>query len=141
MPSEKITPALREAAKIRARGLCEYCRSPFSYSPGFFVADHVFPKSLGGKTSLANLAFACSNCNGFKSQKIKAADPLTKRMVRLFNPRRQKWADHFEWSEDGTLVIGLTATGRATVMTLRLNREELINIRELLVRSNLHPPA
>lgn len=141
MPSEKITPALREAVRKRAQGLCEYCRSPFNYSPGFFVADHVFPKSLGGKASLANLAFACSSCNGFKSQKTEATDPLTMRVVSLFNPRHQKWADHFEWSEDGTLVIGLTATGRATVMTPRLNREELINIRELLVISNLHPPG
>jgi len=118
MPSERITPALREAAKKRANGLCEYCRSPFSCSPGFFVADHITPKSLGGKARLANLAFACSNCNGFKGQKIKAADPLSKQMVRLFNPRRQRWEDHFKWNEDGTLVVGLTPTGRATVGSL-----------------------
>lgn len=141
MPSEKITPALREAAKKRAGGLCEYCRSPFKYSPGFFVADHVFPKSLGGKARLSNLAFACSNCNAFKGQKIKAVDPLTKRVVKLFNPRRQRWADHFEWSQDGSLIIGLTAIGRATVRDLRLNREELLNIRKLLGKSNLHPPT
>jgi hypothetical protein len=39
-----------------------------------------------------------------------------------------EWPDHFTWSENDTLIIGLTATGRATVDALRLNRKELINL-------------
>lgn len=141
MPSEKITPALRAAIRQRAGKLCEYCRSPVGYSPGFFVADHIIPKSRGGKATRGNLAFACSNCNGFKGQKINARDPLTGRTVRLFNPRRQRWSEHFEWSADGTLMLGLTATGRATINALHLNRAELVNLRTLLGKFDLHPPA
>jgi hypothetical protein len=65
---------------------------------------------------------------------------LTGRSVRLFNPRRQRWEDHFTWNEDYTLVIGLTDVGRATVEALHLNREGLINFREASRLLKLHPP-
>ena len=58
----------------------------------------------------------------------------------LYHPRRQRWGDHFAWSDDFTRVIGLTATGRATVVLLQLNRETLINLREALVVLGQHPP-
>jgi hypothetical protein len=69
-----------------------------------------------------------------------AIDPLTGKRARLFNPRRQHWSDHFGWSEDKALMIGLTATGRATIKALRLNRMELINFREAFRVLKLHPP-
>jgi hypothetical protein len=69
-----------------------------------------------------------------------AVDPLTGKKARLFHPRRQQWSDHFVWSEDKTLMIGLTATGRATIKALRLNRAELINFREAFRILKLHPP-
>lgn len=37
-------------------------------------------------------------------------------------------------------VIGLTATGRATVQELQLNRKNLVNLRALLLLADLHPP-
>ena len=61
-------------------------------------------------------------------------------MVRLYNPRRQRWRDHFAWSSDFSVIIGLTATGRATVEALRLNREELVNLRRMLYTMGEHPP-
>jgi len=45
------------------------------------------------------------------------------------------------WNEDFTLIIGLTPTGRATVETLQLNREGLVNLRRLLYAMGEHPPA
>jgi len=65
---------------------------------------------------------------------------MTGKLVRLFNPRRQHWQDHFTWNEGATLVVGLTATGRATVDALRLNRGELINLRRAFHILKLHPP-
>lgn len=38
-------------------------------------------------------------------------------------------------------IIGRTPTGRATVTALRLNRKELVNLRELLLAVGLHPPT
>ena len=37
-------------------------------------------------------------------------------------------------------MIGLTPTGRATVETLRLNREGVVNLRRILFLVGLHPP-
>jgi hypothetical protein len=48
--------------------------------------------------------------------------------------------NHFAWTEDGTVVLGLTPTGRATVETLQLNREPLVNLRRVLVEVGEHRP-
>jgi hypothetical protein len=37
-------------------------------------------------------------------------------------------------------MVGLTATGRATIKALRLNREELVNFRAAFGILKLHPP-
>lgn len=59
----------------------------------------------------------------------------------LYHPRQQKWSDHFRWSEDYTLIIGLTPVGRATVESLKLNRRSLVNLRRVLFALGEHPPA
>jgi len=61
--------------------------------------------------------------------------------VPLFNPRRQRWLDHFSWSDDGTRVVGITPAGRATVMALRLNNAEIVAARRRWVAVGWHPPA
>lgn len=61
--------------------------------------------------------------------------------VPLFNPRQDKWSDHFIWSADGLHIIPLTAIGRATVELLDLNRERVLRIRAADVSINRHPPA
>jgi hypothetical protein len=48
--------------------------------------------------------------------------------VNLFHPRQQRWQDYFNWNERFELIIGVTATGRATVEALQLNRQELVNL-------------
>jgi geranylgeranyl pyrophosphate synthase len=58
----------------------------------------------------------------------------------LFNPRRQKWSRHFVWSEDGTLIIGKTACGRATVVALQLNNPIAVLVRQQWVAVGWHPP-
>jgi len=50
-----------------------------------------------------------------------AVDATRKKTFRLFNPRRDKWEKHFRWNYARTQVIGLTAIGRTTIMTLQLN--------------------
>jgi len=60
--------------------------------------------------------------------------------VLLFHPRKQEWNDNFEWSEDLLEILAKTATGRVTVKELKLNREELRNLREILAQLGKHPP-
>jgi len=97
-------------------------------------------ESRGGKTTPANFWLACNKCNEFKSDLTHAEDPLTGRNVRLFNPRRQEWFEHFRWSEDGLKIEGLTPTGRATVAKLKLNRPLRVIARGNWLLTGKHPP-
>jgi 5-methylcytosine-specific restriction endonuclease McrA len=135
-------PSRRQRRQVekRAAGYCEYCRSAAKYAVQSFECEHIIPLSQGGKTDLANLAFACGGCNRCKSTKTKGKDPDSGEIAPLYNPRQQRWSDHFAWSEDFTLIVGLTATGRATVKTLRLNRAGLVNLRRVLIIASKHPP-
>ncbi|HEX4997229.1 MAG TPA: hypothetical protein VFY29_03330 [Terriglobia bacterium] len=49
-------------------------------------------------------------------------------IVRLFNPRKDNWQDHFELLSDFR-IVGRTEIGRATTETLRMNRPLVIEIR------------
>jgi hypothetical protein len=139
--TEKYIPSeLRRLVVSRARNCCEYCRYPGHYSPQNLSVDHLNPRQAGGQTNADNLALSCQGCNSHKAAKIEVIDPVTGVAVALFNPRRQKWRDHFAWDEDHLQVAGLTPTGRATVEALQLNREGLMNMRYLLYVVGEHPP-
>jgi hypothetical protein len=103
--------------------------------------DHLVPEALGGATEAENLWLACSGCNARKAERVLGIDPLTGDSVRLFDPRRQSWPEHFRWVEGGALVEGVTPTGRATVATLQLNRSALVWARRAWVAVGWHPPS
>jgi 5-methylcytosine-specific restriction endonuclease McrA len=111
MAKERATAAQRRKILVRARGRCEYCRTPEPFVPDPFAVEHIVPSSKDGKTRLNNLASACSAYNGRKYNKVDGFAPLTQEPAPLFNPRKQRWQDHFIWSEDGLLIIGFTPTG------------------------------
>ncbi len=135
-----ISPAKRKTVSERARFLCEYCVSPKGFSPASFSIEHIHPKSKKGTDEPENLALACQGCNAYKSDKISAIDPISGRIVPLYNPRKDVWEEHFLWNEDFTEILGLTAKGRATINLLKLNREEVINLRRVLHLFGEHPP-
>lgn len=132
--------ALRQHVERRAQGCCEYCRSQSRFSTQSFSLDHISPRSAGGPTVLDNLALACQGCNSHKYCRTAALDPVSQRLTPLFHPRQQRWEEHFAWDGNYELVIGITATGRATVDVLHLNREELVNLRRVLYVAGEHPP-
>lgn len=140
MADPAIPRSIRRIVRDRARNRCEYCRHSADFSSAPFVCDHVLPRIQGAGNSPDELAWCCPYCNGHKYSKTHARDPKTKRKATLFHPRRQKWADHFAWSDDFLQIIGLTQTGRATVEALRLNRPELIKLRGALLLISEHPP-
>ncbi len=105
--------SLRSLVQRRAGGVCEYCRLPQAASLfALFHVEHIVARQHRGKTEPDNLAIACGYCNLHKGPNIAAIDPDSGQLVPLFNPRRDRWADHFMW--EGTLVVGLTPIGRAT---------------------------
>ncbi len=141
MPKPLSRAQLRRLVVNRAYHCCEYCWGLARYSLHTFALEHIIPKKRKGKTIASNLALACQGCNGFKHTRIKARDPVTGKIVPLYHPRRHHWAEHFTWSDDYLEILGLTPTGRATVVALRLNRSEVVNLRRILVAFNEHPPT
>jgi len=140
MRRKAVPRAVRRLVRDRARNRCEYCQHPAGYSSAPYVCEHVWPRARGAGNTLPELAWACPACNNHKHAKTHARDPQTGRLVPLFNPRRQRWSRHFAWSEDFMIIIGRTATGRATVEALHLNRPELLNLRRALHVVGEHPP-
>jgi hypothetical protein len=140
MSAKRVSARQRQQVISRAKGFCEYCRCPDSFSSDPFSIDHIRPRARGGKTILRNLAYACQGCNGKKLVKTEAVDPFTGKVITLFNPRRQQWTKHFGWNEDFTWIIGLTPCGRTTVDALDLNRKGIVNLRRLLKKAGYHPP-
>lgn len=124
----------------RAGGCCEYCWSQQRFSPDPFAVEHIVPQCAGGDDGPENLALSCNGCNGRKYTAVSAIDPVTGAEAPLYNPRTDTWEQHFIWSEDYSVIIGLTPTGRATVERLELNRDGVKNLRLRLILTHEHPP-
>ncbi len=136
-----VAKELRERVAAQARYRCGYCLTSEVIVGTPMEIEHLIPESLGGLTEEANLWLACSLCNDHKSNRIAVADPDSGEVVRLFDPRRQIWTEHFAWSTEGDKIVGRTATGRATVAALHLNRPSLVEARRLWVLVGWHPPV
>lgn len=136
----KIFELIQAQVRQRSGYLCEYCHASEQWQYVRFTVDHVVPLSLGGADRLENLALACFHCNRRKTNRLTAVDPLSNEEVPLFNPRQQIWHEHFIWSQDGLLIVGLTSVGHATIAGLALNRERVIYIRAADKEIGRHPP-
>jgi len=111
---------------------------PQQYDDLQFEIDHILARKHGGLTTAHNLALACFPCNNHKGPNIAGRDPLTERIVPLFNPRRNRWRQHFLW--DGPFLEGLTPTGRATIAVLEINLPHRVNLRQSLIEEKVFPP-
>lgn len=132
-----IPASLRRQVYERAGGRCEYCQ--LAEADAFFSheADHIISEKHGGDTSAENLALSCFDCNRFKGSDIAPTDQLTGTLVYLFNPRAQRWHDHFAVEEG--LIVPLTPAGRVTEKILKLNLTERVEVRAELARRGLWP--
>lgn len=135
-----ISDEQRERIRKQAGDRCGYCQSSQRYVFGPLEIDHLTPTARGGTDDEENLWLACRMCNGFKSDHTHGRDPVTGEEIRLFNPRTQRWTEHFAWSEDGTQIVGLTPCGRATVVMLQLNNVIAVMVRREWVAAGWHPP-
>jgi hypothetical protein len=77
------------------------------------------------------LALACPYCNLHKGPNIAGLDGETGRLTPLFNPRLDRWDEHFVW--DGTFVTAISVVGRATVMVLAMNDPRQIGARQAML--------
>jgi len=103
-----------------------------------FQIDHALAKSHGGKAVLENLVLSCFFCNNRKGPNLSGIDPDTGSVVRLFNPRRDRWQRHFRWQ--GPILVGRTRSGRATIAVLDINAGLRVTLREFLILEGRFPP-
>lgn len=124
--------SLRSQVRQRAEERCEYCGFRESHLPLWaFHLDHIVARQHRGSDSLGNLAWSCHRCNLHKGTNLTGVDPDSERIVRLFNPRTDRWGKHF--AIRGGRITGFTATGRATVWLLQMNSDERVTLRTLLL--------
>src|SRR5436309_14458070 len=83
--------------EVRAGRRCEYCRMHQSLQGATFHVEHVTPRSQGGTSALENFALACPACNLQKADRIEVLDRVGGSKVRLFDPRKDRWSDHFKF--------------------------------------------
>jgi HNH endonuclease len=142
-----IRDDVKEAVRKRANYLCEYCHSPERLSANRFTIDHTTPRSLGGLDDISNFALACRRCNERRYNFVTGVDPETKEVVAIFNPRRDRWSEHFVWLNGGVIIHGLTPMGRATCDRLDLNdmrypeADSIRATRRYWMQTGLHPSS
>lgn len=136
-----IPDAVRHRVIEACGNRCSYCLASQRYVLSRLEIEHIIPVALGGSNDEWNLCLGCRLFNLYKSDQIEATDPITKAIVALFNPLTQAWSDHFKWSQDGAIIVGLTPVGRATVEALRLNNEIAVEVRRNWVLVGWHPPS
>lgn len=119
---------------------CAYCQMMAKFLPQGLEKDHIIPRKAGGSDRAQNICPACPSCNAHKARKILGLDPETGVKIRLFNPYRQNWREHFRWDDSGAVIIGKTAIGRATAATLQMNTSTLIAWRKIFVDIGDYPP-
>ena len=140
MSSAYIPAEIERQVRSDAGHRCGYCRSSEAITSMPLTFDHIIPVAAGGLTVRTNLWLACERCNRYKGDRTSAVDPKTDQEVPLFNPRIQIWREHFTWGDGGSLIVGVTPIGRATVWALRLNHRLAVGARRYWTRAGWHPP-
>ncbi|MEH2356329.1 HNH endonuclease [Nostoc sp.] len=130
MSATYIPVVLRRLVEERANYRCEYCQLPAGVAFFAHEIDHVIAQKHGGATNADNLALTCWRCNRHKGTDLGSFDPETGAFSFLFNPRTQKWAEHFTFSELN--LAGLTPMGRTTIRLLQINSDERLAERQRL---------
>ena len=133
-----VTAEQRQAIRALAGQCCEYCRVTEDERVSRFQIDHIIPIKHGGSDDSDNLCLACLKCNGFKGPNVAALDPESGEATKLYDPRRQKWSEHFQIEFDGSLA-GISPEGRATIQVLRINEESRVKHRRMLITLGEYP--
>jgi hypothetical protein len=127
------------AVARRAGHRCEYCRAPEAVANSLFEVEHIIPVTQRGLNEVENLALACRSCNLRKRDQTTWIDATSGQPVALFNPRTDRWEDHFQIDTDEGFILGVTACGRATVALLDMDHPQQVVARLLWIELGLFP--
>lgn len=134
-----VSAELRRMVETRADHLCEYCLIHEDDTVFGCQVDHIISEKHGGATDAENLSFACTCCNRSKGTDIGSIARSSGEYVRFFNPRSERWSDHFALK--GSMIVPRTPTGESTARILGFNEPERILERETLQNVGRYPPA
>jgi hypothetical protein len=137
--SSYVPASLRRLVAARSDGVCEYCL--IADEDTFFGCqiEHIISEKHRGATVEENLAHACAFCNSHKGTDIASISTRTGQLVRLFNPRTDRWATHFKIGSDGVTIEPLTDVGEATARLLELNHPDRLLERQALLKVGRYP--
>jgi hypothetical protein len=139
--STYVPASLRRFVVARAGGVCEYCL--IHDDDTFFGCqiEHVISEKHGGATREENLAHACPFCNSHKGTDIGSISARSGLLVRLYNPRTDRWGANFALQADGVTIQALTEIAEVTVKLLQLNHPDRILERQSLAIVDRYPTA
>lgn len=127
-----------KAVAKRANRKCEYCLASESVFNFLFEIDHFIPLSEGGTDDLENLVLACRACNSYKAfHQIGLLEDESD--IRLFNPRKDIWNEHFWFNVETLEIEGLTEIGSGTINRLKMNNSKQIESRNIWVEFGVYP--
>jgi hypothetical protein len=132
-----VAAELRRIVAERACGICEYCLVHEDDTYFGCQIEHVIAEKHGGKTTADNLACACAVCNRAKGSDIGSRSAVTGQFIRFFNPRADRWSEHFEIQ--GAMIVPCTPIGGVTAAILQFNIPERLAERRRLVRIGRYP--
>ncbi len=132
-----ISADLRRLVAARAERLCEYCLVHQDDTYFGCEVDHVISVKHSGPTTADNLAYACAFCNRQKGSDIASILWRTHEFIRFFNPRTDRWADHFRLN--GVVIESLTEIGEVTALILGFNSTERLVERQALIDLARYP--
>lgn len=133
-----IPENLRRRVAERAAYRCEYCLVHQDDVLYTHEIDHIIPTKHRGETVPENLCLSCLDCNRSKGSDFASFDPETAQIVRLFNPRQQRWLDHFRL--DGAFITSLSLVGQVTIFLLKFNSPRRLRSRQALRYAGRYPP-
>lgn len=144
MSTTYIPVEMRRIATVRAHYLCEYCLIHADDTYWGCQIDHIISEKHGGATTVDNLAHTYTFCNRNKGSDIgsmlAATKPQERQFVRFFNPRIDRWSNHFHL--DRIVITPLTAIGKITANILGFNHvDRLLEQQELQALCHYSSPT
>jgi hypothetical protein len=132
-----IPDTWRKLVAIRAFLLYEYCLIHDSDNIHSCQIDHIISLKHNGIHHPDNLAYCCIFCNRYKGTDVGTI--INGSFTEFYNPRKDRWNNHFRLK--GALILPKTDVGMATVSILRLNEDNRVFERELLIDEGRYPHA
>lgn len=135
--SKHISSELRRAFAKRANFVCEYCLIAEEDSYFRHQIEHIISLKHAGSSESENLAFSCVHCNRNKGSDIASISATTQEIVRLFNPRTDRWQIHFRL--EGVIIKSNSEIADVTISILQMNSDDRIAERLILQRTGRYP--